>query len=345
MCVARKTPHGVRSRLPAVSRKPRCGSSYQPPREAGSGHLPECVGRGIGYTRSSAFWRSDLPDRSDRGMLHTRMDANQQVKPTDFFARHPVFRYRDFVAIHSASGQRSRQTSASVLKQHVAAGNLLHVRRGLYATVPRGTSAESVQVDPYLLATNLAEDAIVAYHAALQFHDKAYSLWRRFHYLTCSRLRRFSFRDAEFVPVQAPARVRSLPDLGGGVVERRHAGGLIRVTSLERTLVDVLDAPQRCGGWEEAWRSLEMVEFLDLDALTEYAGKLGSALTAARVGLFLEQHREQLMAEDSHLDALRKLAPAQPRYLSSKRESGELVRGWNLVVPRRILSRAWAEVS
>lgn len=273
------------------------------------------------------------------------MDTIQQVRPVEFFALHPVFRYQEFVAVHSESGRRSRQTSASVLRHHVAAGNLLNIRRGLYATVPRGVSASSAQIDPYLLATKLSEDAVVAYHASLQFHGKAYSVWRRFPYLTRSRLRPFSFRDVEFVPVQAPAAVRSLPDMGGGVVERRHAGGLVRVTTLERTLVDVLDAPQRCGGWEEAWRSLEMVEFFDLDIVIEYAARLGSAVTAARVGLFLEMNREQLMVEASHLDALRRLAPAQPRYFDAQRESGEFVRGWNLIVPRRVLSRDWAEVS
>ena len=272
------------------------------------------------------------------------MDSNHQVKPTEFFARHPVFRYQEFVAVHSGSGRRSRQTSASVVKQHVAAGNLLHVRRGLYATVPPGIPADSAQVDPYLLATKLTEDAVVAYHAALQFHGKAYSVWRRFHSFTRSRVRRFAFRDAEFIPVQAPVAVRFLPDLGGGVVEQRHAGGLVRTTTLERTLVDVLDAPQRCGGWEEVWRSLEMVEFFDLDVVIEHTKKLGSALTAARVGLFLEQHREQLMVEDAHLEALRKLAPTQPRYIDAKRRPGKLVAGWNLVVPQRMLSGAWAEV-
>jgi predicted transcriptional regulator of viral defense system len=266
------------------------------------------------------------------------------MKPLDFFYAHSVFRYEDFAAAHAESGRRSRQTSASVLKQHVAAGNLLHVRRGLYAVVPRGLASENLQVDPYLLASNLADDAIVAYHAALQLHGKAYSVWNRFHYLTRRRLRLFSFRGQEFIPVVTPATLRSLPDLGGGILERRHAGGLARVTSLERTLVDAVDAPNRCGGWEEVWRSLEMVEFFDLDAVIEYARKLGSALTAARVGFFLEQHREPLMVEDSHLDALRALAPSQPRYLDSKRESGKLVPGWNLVVPEKILNCTWAEV-
>lgn len=266
------------------------------------------------------------------------------MRPVDFFAQHPVFRHEEFVAAHAGQGGRSRQTSASVLKQHVAAGNLLHIRRGLYATVPRGVAPKDMYVDPYLLASKLTEDAVVAYHAALQFHGKAYSVWHRFHYLTRGRLRSFSIRGLEFVAVQAPAAVRSLRDLGGGIREKPHAGGLMRVTTLERALVDVLNAPHRCGDWEEVWRSLEMVEFFDLDAVIEYATKLGSALTAARVGFFLEQNRKPLMVEGQHLEALRALAPSQPRYLDARRESGKLVAGWNLVVPERILTRAWAEV-
>jgi predicted transcriptional regulator of viral defense system len=267
------------------------------------------------------------------------------MKPSDYFDRHPVFRFDDFAAAHAAGGRRSRQTTASVLKQHVAAGRLLHLRRGLYASVPRGADPERHPVDPYLLATQLAPDGVVAYHAALQFHGKAYSLWNRYHYLTRGRQRRFAFGDQEFVPVQAPAALRDLPDLGGGVVERPHAGGVVRVTTLERCLVDVLDAPERNGGWEEVWRSLEMVEFFDLDAVLAYTRALGSALTAARVGYFLEQHSDALMVEDEHLKAFRDLAPGQPRYLDARRESGKLVKDWNLVVPERVLTRSWAEVS
>lgn len=273
------------------------------------------------------------------------MNTNQPMKPADYFDRHPVFRFDDFAAVHAADGRRSRQTTASVLKQHVASGRLLHLRRGLYATVPRGTDPERYQVDPYLLATQLSPDGFVTGHAALQFHGKAYSLWSRFHYLTRTRQRRFTFREQEFVPVQAPPSLLHVADLGGGVQERPHAGGVVRVTTLERSLVDVLDAPERCGGWEEAWRSLEMVEYFDLDAVLAYTRALGSALAAARVGFFLEQHREGLMVEAHHLAEFRSLAPAQPRYLDARREPGRLVKGWNLVVPERVLGRAWDEVS
>lgn len=264
------------------------------------------------------------------------------MRSTDFFASHPVFRHEEFVAAGTARG-RSASTGNNLLAKHVAAGRLLRVRRGLYATVPQGVKPERASVDPYLVASRVTGEGVVAYHAALQFHGKAYSVWRRFHYLTRRPGKPFSFRDLEFVPVQARAAVRSRRDWGGGVAEAQHAGGRARVTTLERALVDVLDAPDKGGGWEEIWRSLEMVEFFDLEAVISYAVVLGSALTVARVGFFLEQHRDALMVEDRHLERLRAHAPSQPRYLDSVRRPGRLVSPWNLIVPEDLLHRRWED--
>jgi predicted transcriptional regulator of viral defense system len=270
----------------------------------------------------------------------------KNMKPADYFATHPVFRFEDFVSAHREGGARKTTASKAVLQQHLRAGHLLHVRRGLYSVVPRGASAENLQVDPFLLASRLAPDAVIAYHAALQLHGRAHSLSRRVTYLTCARAKPFWFRGAEFAPVPVPPPLRRLPDMGGGVVEVPRTGLPVRVTTLERTLVDVLDAPRHGGGWEEIWRSLESVEFFDVDAVTDYALKLGSAVTVAKVGFFLEQHREELMLEESHLKRLEEHAPSQPMYLErGKREPGKLLARWNLVVPERVVNRTWAEVT
>ncbi len=108
---------------------------------------------------------------------------------------------------------------------------------------------------------------------------------------------------------------------------------------------DVLDRPDLSGSWEEIWRSLESVGFFDLDKVVEYALLLGNATTGAKVGFFLEQHREPLMVEDRHLKALHDMCPRQPHYWDrSRRKSGRLVSEWNLVVPREVLERAWGDV-
>jgi len=263
----------------------------------------------------------------------------------DFFATHPVFTHEEYLAARGARGDRSPRTADSLLTRHAAAGKILHVRRGLYATVPAGAAPDTFQVDPFLLATKLASDAAIAYHAALQFRGKAYSVWHRFAVLTRSHVRPLTFQGSDFVGVRPPRALDGLPDLGGGVVAEPHAGGTVRVTTFERTLVDVLDAPDLGGGWEEIWRSLEMVEYFDLAAVVEHTLKRDSATTTARVGFFLEQHREELFVEAQHLKALRAHVPRQPGYLDRKRESGRLVKPWNLVVPERVINRAWAEVA
>lgn len=276
--------------------------------------------------------------------MRTAAFRRKSVASTDFFDSTPVFSRAEFEAARASSG-RSPRTTDSLLRRYVAEGRLLRVRSGLYAVVPRGAESGTAPVDPYLVATKLAPDAIVAYHAALQFWGKAYSVWQRFHFFTATSTRALRFRGLEFVPVKVPLALRGLPAADVLVTEERHAGGVVRVTTLERTLVDVLDTPTNAGGWEEVWRSLEMVEFFDLDAAIAYAVKLGSALTAARVGFFLEQHRESLMVEDRHLEPLRQLRPRQPRYLDARRKPGKLVASWNLIVPDDVLGRTWAEVT
>ncbi|MFQ5644747.1 MAG: hypothetical protein ACE5FQ_13770 [Thiogranum sp.] len=71
-------------------------------------------------------------------------------------------------------------------------------------------------------------------------------------YLTRNARRPFVFRGQEFLAVPFPRVLSAQQAELFGVTIQRHAGGNVRVTSLERTLVDVLVRPDLGGGWEEA---------------------------------------------------------------------------------------------
>lgn len=258
----------------------------------------------------------------------------------NFFAAHPVFRRDEFDGYQK---DRSHWTRKSSLAHHCQQGRLRLVRRGVYAVVPDGVDPQSFHVDPYLLASKLANDAFLSLHTALELFGKAYSTFQRKTYGSVRAFHPFELDECryEWTSVSKPLIEAGQPYFAITTVE--CAGLDVRVTSLERTLVDLLDRPNLGGGWEEIYRSLESVEYFDLDTVVKYVRLLGKKTTAAKVGYYLQQHAEELMVDDSHLAELRKLRPKQAFYLE-RGGSGIVVRDWNIVVPEWLANRSWEDV-
>lgn len=263
----------------------------------------------------------------------------------DFLALHAVFTVDDLDRFLSERGSGNAATRKSLLAYHRREGHVMPIRRGLYAAVPPGMHPGEAPVDPFLVAAKLTEDAVLAYHTALEFHGRAYSVHWRVVYVSARRSLPLEFRSHRFrrAPVPPPL-LRSEKEMFG-VIRQDRSGVELRVTGHERTLVDVLDRPDLTGEWEEIWRSLELVEFFDLDQVVEYVRLLDNATTAAKVGFFLQRHRDDLMVEDAHLDALRRMRPRQPHYLvRARRRDCKWVKDWNLMVPEEVLNRSWEEM-
>jgi len=123
----------------------------------------------------------------------------------DFFASHPVFNTEELVSYRK---DQSRWTRKSLLAHHRKQGRILLVRRGLYAVVPPGSDPENYPVDPYLVAAKSADDAVLAYHTALEMHGKANSVFERHIFQSNKPLRPSAFRTYRFQCVLFPKALR-----------------------------------------------------------------------------------------------------------------------------------------
>lgn len=263
----------------------------------------------------------------------------------DFFNQNPVFRTEDVDAFLAQSGNSTPARRNAALAYHRKQGRIVNIKQGVHAVVPYGGSPESVQVDPYVLTSKLTADSVLAYHTALEFHGKNYSIFNTFYYLSKQNHPPFNFQGCVYHCIKFPLQLQRTGRETFGIESIERFGIDIRVTGLERTLVDVLDRPDISGSWEEIWRSLESIEFFDIEKVIDYTLLLNNATTAAKVGLFLDQHRDTLLIEDHHLQRLYALRPKQPCYLErSKRQSGTLIPNWNIVVPETILNHTWSQV-
>ncbi len=257
-----------------------------------------------------------------------------------FWASTPVFTRKELEESLQANNSSNRNTSNSRLAHHVRAGHVIQIRRGLYAGVPVGADPESFTPDPWLIASKLAEDAVIAFHSAFQFHGRAYTVWNEYLFVSKRRMRPFVFRGCRFRSVSPQkALVGQGKELFGVEKVDRFSQDIL-VASLERSLVDMLHRPDLSGGWEEIWRSAESVEYYDIQQVVKYALLLHNATTAAKVGFFLEQHNEKLQVDDRQLNRLRETRSSQPHYMD-KGSSGKMVKNWNLIVPEQILARSW----
>ena len=263
------------------------------------------------------------------------------MKTQTFLNRKTVFDLREFDDFYSRERPGKATSRRALLKYYVRTGRVKPVRKGLYLSKPPGIP---VVADPYLICAKMAPDAVLAYHTALQYHGKAYTV--RNDYVCCSRSRvhAFEYEGQTFKAVLFPHALLARGREMFGVEQAESQGEPLRVTSLERTLVDVMQRPELSGGWEEVWRSLEMVDYYHLDRVVDYVELLDNATTAAKVGFFLDQHSEQLMVDPSYLERLKALCPKSPHYLErSYKGNSKFFPDWNLVVPDFIVERHWEE--
>lgn len=251
------------------------------------------------------------------------------MKPEVFLTSHSLFTREELAAVLRG---RAHSTVDSHLARWRRQGRLARVKQGVFVRLNAPDDANAYSPDFIALASRMAPDAAVAYHTALETHGYAQSVFERLTFVTWTKTKPTSFQGRRFVPVRPRAPVLAA-DRGERWIERVERAGIeIRVTTLERTVTDVLDRPDLAGGVEEVWRSLFSVPALDPGAIEEYVTLLGSRTLAAKVGFFLETRREELVVPAGLLERLRARIPGAPVFMD-RRRGGRLVAPWALIVP------------
>ncbi len=138
----------------------------------------------------------------------------------------------------------------------------------------------------------MAHDAVISYHTAMEIHALAYSVGSVVDFNSDEKIGHLICEYGQYQQVAHPAQLKPQKIFLETKLHDRM-GMDIRVTIIERTLVDCLHRPELSGRWEEIWRSFESINFLDIDRLIQYALELNNATTIAKLGFFLEQHQEQ----------------------------------------------------
>ena len=96
------------------------------------------------------------------------------------------------------------------------------------------------------------------------------------------------------------------------MVTETYADGVVRVTGMDRTLVDVLADPDYGGSWDEIYQSVTRADQIDVETVAAYCQlRDGGPALRAKVGFFLDQHRGLWGIDNCELDQFRPRIGAQ----------------------------------
>ena len=240
-----------------------------------------------------------------------------------------------FLRFHGAFSSRTRDRALAAL---CASGDLVRIRRGVYVR----SQPECGRPDPYVVASRLAPDAVLGLRTALEARGVIPPTARQCVYFT--RLgetgRGPVWRGTRMLRISHPVPlVRAGKEFMETELIAAPAGGRMRVTTVERAVVDMMDRPRLAGDWLQIFGVLDAIPSLDLERVVCYVASLGNATTAAKTGWILEHRQDRFGVSPGILCRLEHMRPRGPHYLSrSHRVSGRYVARWNLVVPPPLLS-------
>ncbi len=254
-----------------------------------------------------------------------------------FFSARPVFNRAEYAA---AVGRRPNdKVVTAMLAQHLRAGNVKRVARGVFASVPKHADSDNWSVDRFLAASRLRRGGVIAYHSALELHGCAYTEGHEVQVIAPGESGVVETSGFSCRFVKAPRGLaRKNGSLADGVTAVDRMGLDVRVTTIERTIADLFDRHDLAGGAEELFNSLDLVARVDAAALVRHASALGNATAAGALGYWLEREQDRLGAESAALKKLHALAPRQARYaLAAKPGEGRTAAGWNVILPVEVM--------
>jgi predicted transcriptional regulator of viral defense system len=278
-----------------------------------------------------------IPMQNNRLAMRPR-----QHKAASFLSAHPVFTRAEFAAAFGHPAGAANVTS--LLRHHLRAGNIKRVSREVFAAVPAHLAAERMMIDRFAAASKLRRDAVLGFHSALELHGIAYSEFNEVQLISAGRTERVDlpFGACRFV-IPPKALAAGKADYLTLTMDRQ--GVAVRVTAVERTVVDVLHRPELAGGVEGVLKSLDVVRYLDPAKLADYVELLDNRSLASVSGWWLEKRRAALGVTDDVLARLRARLPRSKHYaLGAEPGRAVLVEPWRVLLPTQALDAAFEGV-
>ena len=199
-------------------------------------------------------------------------------------------------------------------------GLVKQIKKNLYVTMSLET--EEPIANYFEIASKITKNGFVSYHSSLEYYGLTNQVYSNVYVSTSEKSKIISFEERDYLCLNR--------DCSFGIQQI----GLIRVSDLERSVLDSIKDFEKIGGIEELLRCLDMVSFLDEKKLIDYLEHYSSRFLYQKTG-YLLSFFPKIKLSSSFFDICLKHIGNSSRYLYSdlRQELCVFDKKWNLCVP------------
>ncbi len=230
-----------------------------------------------------------------------------------------VFTKKDMIEFFENDKQYYNWVSKEIKKK-----NIKKVKNGLHIIVDINGYPLA---NKYEIATAIVDNGFISYHSALEFYGLANQVHNCITVGSNIVFRNFAFDGIEYVCHHE--------DKYEGVIYLDFAK--VRVSSLEKTIIDCIYNINLAGGIEEIIYALDMITTLDENLMLKVLKEYNSVFLYQKVGYILEHYKEQLKFTDSFFDECKSHLTNQVKYfLNDYYKNIKYNATWKLMAPTKL---------
>ncbi len=237
------------------------------------------------------------------------------------------FLSKALVTIEDFSQSLTKQKRSQLINSLIQDNRLRKIKNGLYASVNPIT--QDVFANKFEIATALHKDCWVSYHSALEFHGVGNQLYSEVQISCKQQHKAFEFGGLEYI-------FYTNQSIDGVMTLEQNA--TIRVTDLEKTVVDCLDRIDLAGGLEEIVTTFSGITYLDEKKLVRYLQNANKKVLFKKAGYLLSLCCNHLLSNEFFAFCKDNMGTRVDDITENKRLSQKMNSEWNLIVPTKLIN-------
>jgi predicted transcriptional regulator of viral defense system len=149
----------------------------------------------------------------------------------------------------------NRNTAKSLLRQYTQKGFVQKVKKNLYVAISIETGMPAAS--SYQIASNITSSSYVSHRSAFAYYGYTNQVAYEMNVSSENPFSNFEYDGIDYIHISS-----RIPD---GIIEKQG----VRITDIERTVIDYIGDFERIGGLEELLRCLGMITFLSEEKLLQ----------------------------------------------------------------------------